>query len=182
MDKWIIFAGLSLGVIIISWRTLFNMRSHGFYRFISWEMIILLFAFNYRFWFRDPFSLNQVFSWILLIVSGIIVIAGVVKLKRSGNSHHLRTDKNLYHFEKTTKLVDTGIFKYIRHPLYASLLFLAWGIFLKNPDLVLFIIVALCSVFLYITAIFDEKGCVEYFGDPYLDYKNRTRMFIPFVF
>jgi protein-S-isoprenylcysteine O-methyltransferase Ste14 len=36
--------------------------------------------------------------------------------------------------EKTTILVTTGAYRYIRHPLYSSLLFLAWGIFFKAPS------------------------------------------------
>jgi hypothetical protein len=52
MDSTIILFGiLSLPVIIISWRTLFNIKSHGFYRFIGWECIIWLFVHNYTFWF-----------------------------------------------------------------------------------------------------------------------------------
>jgi hypothetical protein len=40
----------------------------------------------------------------------------------------------LLYFEKTTQLVTTGVFKYIRHPLYSSLLLLAWGVFFKHPS------------------------------------------------
>lgn len=38
-----------------------------------------------------------------------------------------RHDETLMSFEKTTALVTTGIYRRIRHPLYGSLLFLAWG-------------------------------------------------------
>jgi protein-S-isoprenylcysteine O-methyltransferase Ste14 len=181
MIKWIIFAVLSIGIVIISRRTLFNFRSHGFYRFIAWELIALIFAFNYKYWFKDPFSVNQIFSWVLLIASGSVVIAGVLKLRRSGYSQNTRADENLYHFEKTTKLVDTGIFKYIRHPLYSSLLFLAWGIFLKDPTILTLVLVITASVFLYLTAVFDERECIEYFGEDYIYYKGKTQMFIPFI-
>jgi len=33
-----------------------------------------------------------------------------------------------------------------------------------------------------LTALADEKECVAFFGGEYLDYKRRTRRFIPFVF
>jgi protein-S-isoprenylcysteine O-methyltransferase Ste14 len=78
-------------------------------------------------------------------------------------------------------LIDKGIFKYIRHPLYSSLLFLTWGIFLKNTtDLLLFITV-LSSAFLYLTAIFEEKECIKFFGEKYSEYMKRSKMFIPFI-
>jgi len=182
MDRYIIFATLSIPVIIISWRTLFKLRSHGFYRFLSWECILWLFASNYRYWFIDPFSIRQVFSWIFLFISGYAVIAGAVLLKRKGRPGRESKENELYGFEKTSQLVDTGIFRYIRHPLYSSLLFLTWGIFLKHITVPLLIISILSSVFLFITALIDEKECIDYFGAGYRLYMKRTRMFIPFLF
>ena len=38
---------LSFPVIILSWRTLFSVKSHGFYRFFSWECIIWIFNLNW---------------------------------------------------------------------------------------------------------------------------------------
>jgi protein-S-isoprenylcysteine O-methyltransferase Ste14 len=178
---WVLFGILSLPVIIISWRTLFNINSHGFYRFFSWECILWLFANNYKFWFDYPFTTNQIFSWILLFISIYLVVAGVILMKKLGSPKKTREDKTLYQFEQTTELVDTGIFKYIRHPLYSSLLFLTWGIYLKNPTTILFVVAILSSLFLYMTAIFDEKECVDYFGDKYREYRRRSKMFIPFL-
>jgi protein-S-isoprenylcysteine O-methyltransferase Ste14 len=87
----------------------------------------------------------------------------------------------LFGFEKTTALVDYGIYKYIRHPMYASLLFLTWGICFKNFTLPLLVVAFLSSVFLYLTALCDEKECVRFFGQPYADYMKRSKRFIPFV-
>ncbi|MBN1388862.1 MAG: isoprenylcysteine carboxylmethyltransferase family protein [Bacteroidales bacterium] len=181
MDKYIIFATLSIPVIIISWRTLFDLRSHGFYRFLSWECILWLFAANYRYWFVEPFSVRQIFSWIFLVISACVVIMGVVQMKRKGRPGRDSRQKTLYRFEKTSHLVDTGIFRYIRHPLYSSLLFLTWGIFLKHITVTLLIISILSSLFLFITALIDEKECIDYFGDEYRQYMKRTRRFIPFL-
>lgn len=182
MERYVFFGILSILIIVISWRTLFNFKSHGFYRFISWECIAWLFASNYKYWFENAFSLNQIFSWIFLIISGYLIIIGVILMKRIGKPDKKRNTKNLYQFEQTTELVDKGIFKYIRHPLYSSLIFLTWGIFLKNLTLELFIITLLSTVMLYITAIFDEKECIVYFGDKYKEYIKRSKMFIPYMF
>ncbi len=51
MDKVILFIALSLPVIYLSKRSLFDIKSHGFPRFFSWECIIALFVANYKFWF-----------------------------------------------------------------------------------------------------------------------------------
>jgi protein-S-isoprenylcysteine O-methyltransferase Ste14 len=183
MNRFLLFGLLSIPVIIISWRALFNPRSHGLYRFLSWECILWLFASNYTYWFVNAWAWHQLLSWIALFLAGYLVIAGAVELKRMGMpGKSKREDKTLYAFEQTSELVETGIFKYIRHPLYASLLFLTWGLFLKNPDWFLLIISALSTLFLYLTARFDEKECITVFGEPYREYMKRSKRFVPFIF
>jgi protein-S-isoprenylcysteine O-methyltransferase Ste14 len=181
MNRIIIFLILSIPIIVISWRTIFNIRSHGFFRFFSWECIIWLFAANYKYWFEYPFSLNQIFSWIFLIISAYLIIVGVILMKKVGKQGTNRNEKTLYQFEKTTELIEQGIFKYIRHPLYSSLLFLTWGIFLKNFSIELLFVSMLSTVFLYLTAIFDEKECIDFFGDKYIEYMKKSKRFIPYI-
>jgi len=181
MERLIVFGILSIPVVILSWLTLFNPKSHGFYRFLSWECMLWLLASNFRFWFDDPFSLKQIFSWILLFYSFYPVAAGTIQLKKAGKPGDSRDEDALYDFEKTSELVDTGIYKYIRHPLYSSLIFLTWGIFLKNTTVFLFVIALWSTAFLYLTARFDEKECIRFFGEKYAEYMNRTKMFIPFL-
>jgi protein-S-isoprenylcysteine O-methyltransferase Ste14 len=181
MEKYLVFGILSLPIVILSWRTLFKVRSHGFYRFFSWECIVWLLASNYKFWFDNPFCIRQVFSWVFLFIGAYLVIAGAILLKKAGKPVESRNEEALFEFEKTSELVDTGIFKYIRHPLYSSLIFLTWGIFLKNPTVQLFIVSFFSTVFLYSTALFDEKECIQYFGNKYREYMKRTKRFIPFL-
>lgn len=181
MNRVLFFFILSIPVVVISWRTIFNIRSHGFFRFLSWECIIWLFATNYKYWFNDPFSISQIFSWIFLILSGYLIIVGVFLMKKLGKQRNDRNEKTLYQFEKTTELIEQGIFKYIRHPLYSSLLFLTWGIFLKDFSLELLLISILSTVFLYLTAIFDEKECIDFFGEKYIDYMKNSKRFIPYI-
>jgi len=181
MERIVVFGILSLPVVYLSWRTLFVVKSHGFYRFFSWECILWLFVSNYKLWFDDPFSIRQIFSWVFLFASVYLVIAGVVLLKKKGKLLKNRDEKELFQFEKTSELIDQGIFKYIRHPLYSSLLFLTWGIFLKNTTISLFFVAVSSSLFLFFTAIFDEKECIKYFGNQYAEYMKRTKRFIPFI-
>ena len=107
---------------------------------------------------------------------------GIKMIKKVGKPHNEREENELYKFEKTSELVDTGIFKYIRHPLYASLLYLAWGLFFKSPSLLDGCLVLVTTAFLYATARADEAECVQKFGQEYVTYLKKTRMFIPLVF
>lgn len=182
MEQYIVFVILSFILIILSRKTLFRLKSHGFYRFLSWECMAWLLASNFEYWFSKPLSINQIFSWLFLFLGLYLVIAGAIMLKNAGKPTQTRTDESLYAFEKTTELVETGIFHYIRHPLYSSLIFLTWGILLKNPEFRLIPFAVLATLFLYLTAISDEKECIAYFGEKYMTYRKKTKMFIPFLF
>jgi protein-S-isoprenylcysteine O-methyltransferase Ste14 len=102
-------------------------------------------------------------------------------LKRSGKPGKTRTDNTLLGLEKTTKLVTSGIYHYIRHPMYSSLLFLVFGIFFKVPGLWGFVILMLVIISLVLTANVEEAEDVQYFGNTYLAYMKRTRKFIPYL-
>jgi len=178
----IVFVLLSLVILAASWRTVFNFRTHGFYRYFGWEGTLWLAINNYRFWFESPFSPNQLASWLLFLVSVVYLLAGSRAFFKTGRISSMREDKHLFGFEKTTNLVDSGLYAFIRHPLYGSLLFLTWGIALKHPQWLNLIVALTCTVFYYLTSLVDEKECLAYFGDPYRSYMKRTRMFIPYLF
>src|SRR5690606_15340342 len=117
MDKVIFFIALSLPLIFFSKQSLFEPHTHGFTRVFSWECIIILFVFNYTVWFKEPFSLKQVISWLLLIISLWFLVESVVRLRRARKPGIVRVDEKLFRFEKTTELVTSGIYRYIRHPM-----------------------------------------------------------------
>jgi protein-S-isoprenylcysteine O-methyltransferase Ste14 len=183
----------SFALIYVSRKPLRVVGSHGFYRFFAWEAILALAALNLPVWFSDPFSLPQVLSWLLLLVSAFLVIHGVALLRVIGKSGQRQAlaastlaanaSEANYTFENTAHLVRVGAYRWIRHPLYASLLYLAWGVFFKQwvslPGLALAL---LASVFLWLTARADETECKRFFGNEYLEYMQQTRMFIPFLF
>ena len=183
MLKLALFVVVSAVFAYISRASLPVPRSHGFYRFFAWECILGLFLLNVEVWFRDPFSVPQIISWLLLIVSTFLVILGVRLLRRSGQPDDTREESPLLAFEKTTTLVVEGIYRYIRHPMYSSLLFLAWGIFFKDVMSWAGIgLVAAATFFLTMTAKAEEGEDIRFFGAAYQDYMRRTRMFIPFLF
>lgn len=177
------FLVATLFFLYISRRSLTNPRSHGFFRFFAWEMIVLLFLLNVSFWLQDPFSWHQVISWLLLVVSIIPVMWGVFLLRNAGKPVEKRDgDPTLIAFENTSTLVTRGIFRYIRHPLYCSLLMLAWGIFFKRPSWIGFILVILTSGFLYLTARMEEIELIHFFGSAYQEYMKTSKRFVPFIF
>jgi protein-S-isoprenylcysteine O-methyltransferase Ste14 len=178
---------LALFLLLTGWLAYFSRaslripRSHGFYRLFAWECILGLLFLNASQWFRDPFSAAQVVSWLLLAISGVLVLHAANLLRSHGNLDRKRQDVALIGIEKTTSLVTKGAYRYIRHPLYSSLLFLTWGVFLKRPILVSGGLAAGSTAFLVLTARAEELENVRFFGAPYFEYIQQTKMFIPFI-
>lgn len=85
-------------------------------------------------------------------------------------------------FENTTVLVRSGIYKYIRHPLYCSLLLLGTGIMFKEPGILQIIFGIINAAAVYFTGKIEEKEMKSKFGHQYTNYMNVTKMFIPFLF
>lgn len=166
-----------LGSVFIIWYSIPSLRkpgSHGFYRFFAWEILWGMFLSNVRGWFVHPFAWYQIISWILLFGSIFPVVSGFRTLHVVGKPEG--------DFEATTHLVTTGIYRFIRHPLYASLLYLNWGIFFKSPSLLDGCAAIVVTAFLYATARADEAECRVKFGEEYATYMRKTKMFIPFLF
>ena len=161
-------------IILLSWfLSIKYKRYHGIARFFAFESIFILVLLNLRVWFVKPFSLLQIASWILLFLSIYVVITGYLLLKRKG-----KPDAN---FENTSLLVKSGIYKYIRHPLYLSVFLLGTGVMLKNPATAQLVLGAVNLIAVYITARIEENEMIAKFGDDYRIYMTETKMFIPFI-
>ncbi len=182
-QQWLAFA-LGSGVLVgISWRSMRHPQSHGFYRFWAWELMLALLVLNAPVWFVDRFSWNQDVSWVLLFLSLWVLGLGVYQLRRDGRPNvDKRTDEELFTFECTSQLVTGGIYALIRHPLFCSLLLLAWGICFKQLTGLTVLLALGASVFLYLAARRDEAECTAFFGEAYREYMQRTKMFVPYVF
>lgn len=181
-SKLVIFVAGSLLLGYVSRRAVRVANSHGFYRFFAWELILGLAVLNIDVWFAKPLAWHQLISWALLLGSLFLVIHGIWLLRRMGRQDTNRQDAGLYTFEKTTRLVTDGAYRYIRHPLYSSLLFLAWGIFFKLPSILGIGLALLITLFLFLTARSEEAENIRFFGEAYREYMQRTKMFVPFVF
>ena len=189
---WGIFIGLSLLFIYVSRKSLREPRSHGFYRFFVFEGVTGMIILNVHAWFLDPLTWNQIISWGLLAVCILYLIEGVRLLRQFGHEsvnaeltqkqpERTEIEKAQFQFEKTTNLVQEGLYKYVRHPMYASLLFLGWGAFMKEITWFSGALIAIITIFTFLTAIIDERECVVKFGDEYQIYMHKTKRFIPFI-
>jgi len=171
---FLVFLFISAGNVWFSWKPLHEPHSHGFYRFFAFETALLLVLMNISVWFVDPLSPRQIISWILLIISIFMVVHAVYLLHQTGKPEG--------NFENTTVLVLRGAYHFIRHPMYSSLVYFVWGVFLKRPSIPGACLCLVTMVFLYAAARVEEAENILHFGDAYKEYTKKTKMFIPYIF
>ena len=81
------------------------------------------------------------------------------------------------------RLVQRGLYRYVRHPSYTGtfITILGFGLALTNA-LSLLILLALPGLAYAFRMRVEEAALREAFGDDYRDYMRRTKRLIPFVF
>lgn len=165
------FLILSFALLVF---TLRRKHAHRGYRLLAFECILALIFLQEEIWFVDPLRPIQILSWILLSSSLLLAIHGFRLLSTQG-----APDQDL---ENTTQLVTDGAYRFIRHPLYASLLLFGIGAVLKQLSSLSLTIWIVLNLAVYATGRVEERTNLERFGEPYRAYMRRTKMFIPFLF
>jgi protein-S-isoprenylcysteine O-methyltransferase Ste14 len=88
--------------------------------------------------------------------------------------------KQIYIQDEKSKLVKSGLYRIVRHPLYTFSLMFLW----LTPEMSVNTLVFYIGVTLYfiIGAHFEERKLVREFGVEYEEYMANTPMLIPFRF
>lgn len=113
------------------------------------------------------------YSLILFIASAIIGVTAIINMKIS-NLNIMPELKDNH------KLATNGIYKYIRHPMYTSVILLCLGFLLTEITTVNIIAMLILTINLFLKSRLEEKLLEQRFNN-YKDYKNNTYRFLPFI-
>jgi protein-S-isoprenylcysteine O-methyltransferase Ste14 len=172
--KLTIFLLVSIPILLVSRRSFRRPASHGFFRFFAFETDLLLLLLNAEYWFRDALAPRQIVSWLLLLSSLVLALHGFYLLRKLGNPKG--------GIDSTRVHVTSGAYRYIRHPLYSSLLLFAWGVCLKSPSLPAVGLAVGASAYLTATVLTEERQNLMKFGAQYAAYMKASKRFIPFIY
>ena len=128
-------------------------------------------------------KLGRIYYWdtffaigMVLIVSGIIIrIHSILTLKQYFIYTVAKVDNH--------RLIETGLYKTIRHPGYLGQLIIFLGIStsLSNWLSIVLMMIPITIGFIYRMNT-EERFMIEQMGEIYLNYKHRTKRLIPWIY
>jgi protein-S-isoprenylcysteine O-methyltransferase Ste14 len=134
-------------------------------------------------------SLQFIFITILIVNHGLhtpSTFALLIFFAGSGFGLYTLKCNTLSNFNITPEikenaaLITTGAYRYIRHPMYFSVLVMMLGVVVSKPTLLSFFIYLLLVVTLFLKAHKEETLWVEQSSE-YRNYRQQTKRIIPFV-
>lgn len=119
------------------------------------------------------------FQTIGICLAIIAFAIGVMTRRELGGNWAHASD---YQIKKKHELITTGVYRYIRHPIYTSISLFIVGcelVALSYLFLPLLLIVFAAS---YIQAKKEEKILLDHFGNTYKAYMMHSSMLLPYIF
>jgi len=80
--------------------------------------------------------------------------------------------------KRGAQLVETGVYRYLRHPIYTGIIFCAIGLFLRQPTIWVAVAGVIVIIFLFFKARFEEKLLLATYPG-YAAYRGRTWGLLP---
>jgi protein-S-isoprenylcysteine O-methyltransferase Ste14 len=127
---------------------------------------------NFRdIWRTREFGLFQIVGTFVILTGVILRLISILTLgEYFAPDIAVKSDK---------KIIQKGLYKKIRHPSYTGeiIAFLGLAIVFQHIPASIYISVLPTLAFVY-RAFVEEKKLAQEFGDEFIEYKKRTRMFI----
>jgi protein-S-isoprenylcysteine O-methyltransferase Ste14 len=115
-------------------------------------------------------------DWLKFVGLFISVVGIIISLAAL-----LTLNKNLSPFptpKQGAELIQSGIYKYIRHPIYSGILFFTLGFSIYSENTLRLLIFFTLLILFSFKAAYEEKLLLDKFPN-YADYKKTTGMFLP---
>ena len=84
--------------------------------------------------------------------------------------------------EASPKLVDSGVYAWIRHPMYLGTLLFCFAFLFIGFSIVSFAVWVAFFVFYDRMATYEEKSLIKIIGEQYIAYQKRVSKWIPGVY
>jgi protein-S-isoprenylcysteine O-methyltransferase Ste14 len=128
-------------------------------------------------------KIGRIYLWNIFFAIGmaLVVIGLMIRI------HSMLTLKQYFTYSvakvENHKIIETGLYKFIRHPGYLGQLIIFFGIStsISNWLSVLVMMIPVTLGYLYRINV-EERFMLEHLGEDYLNYQERTKRLIPMIY
>lgn len=152
----------------------------------KWSVWVITISISFGYWLSFIIAstkIGRIYYWDLLFAIGFIVILlGLIIRVKS-----ILTLKQQFTYTVTKienhELIESGLYKNIRHPGYLGqlIIFLGISITLSNWVSILLMIIPVSLGYIYRIRV-EEKFMIAQMGQKYTDYQKRTKKLIPWIY
>ena len=141
---------------------------------VMFVFMILMFFVSKLFSQHNIDFIFQIFVAVELFFTGLMIIGAGVYIFNEKN-----TTVNPLNPEKSSKLVEEGIYKFTRNPMYLgmAIILISFGVYLGNIFNVINIILFVLYMNKY-QIIPEEKALTQLFGDEFIAYKSKVKRWL----
>lgn len=79
-------------------------------------------------------------------------------------------------------LVKTGMYAYVRHPLYFATILIIAGVSILFPSKSMLVVLLISYSYILIGSKLEERKLEQHFGKAYVDYAKEVKALIPYVY
>ncbi len=128
-------------------------------------------------------KMGRIYSWntffamgMVLIVIGFLIRIQSIQILKQYFTYSIATVEN-------HKVIESGLYKFIRHPGYLGQLVIFLGISTSISNWVSILVMMIPITFGYLYRIKVEEGfMLEQLGEEYLNYQGRTKRLLPMIY
>lgn len=116
------------------------------------------------------------FTWLAalgVVLMTLALLIAMIAQSQMGASWRIGVD-----YEHETALVERGLFRYSRNPIFLAVMLSVVGFFLALPNAVTLLIVMLDLILIEVQVRLEEERLSELHGDSYSDYCRRVRRWL----
>jgi protein-S-isoprenylcysteine O-methyltransferase Ste14 len=120
-------------------------------------------------------------SVVAQVVIAVLTVAGLVVAIESRRTLAGNWSRAVA-YKEDHELITTGLYRYVRHPIYTGVLLMVLGtaLFVGTPSAGIGFLIMVLAIWLKLRA--EEELLTEHFPQEYPAYKNRTKALIPYIF
>jgi protein-S-isoprenylcysteine O-methyltransferase Ste14 len=126
----------------------------------------------------DPYFLSLI--W-LSPIGYVLILAGLILLYLAFNAFDGAEFLGLKR-EIKPELVLSGMYRYVRHPLYFATVILILGLFLLVPTQKMLLVLLISYSYILIGYRLEERKLVAVFGEEYREYQKKVKALIPYLY